>query len=235
MAMKTKKHEDIWPDLYDNEDDDSYLNLLAPETYQAIDKALAERSETIRKVLNPKPGFDILLELRRAVCIYYFHAETKNGKHTPLLTASFDKKKKLLAAAVDQTRSYLKYFDENLMVMAGLIDRNGLLTLMDSLSEIILQAEAQQEFLFPDKTGRPRGVAMTAFMSKLLLIYEEGTGEKMTARTSQDKGGPYGPALEFIKSCLPLIGHSLGDHSIHAKIKKTTKRRELIKKSSSLR
>jgi len=232
MSRKAKEQTIEWPDIYDGKDEGdldhaAHLQRLAPQTLQKIDDALSRCYPGIK--LETKPGYDLRGKLHRAACNYYFHVENKTGKHTPLVTGPLEKKKRSVRKVAEATREYFDFVNKHLGVMVGLTHDGTVANLLATLQEIEVRADDYAETV--TSRGKGRDPAMTAFMSTLLLIYEEATGERMRSRTD---GGPYGPAFDFIKSCLPLVGLAIGDEAIQKRLKATIKRRPLIKQTSTL-
>jgi len=233
MNRKTKKQTIEWPEIYDGKDEGDFdhaahLQRLAPETLQKIDDALSRCYPGIK--LETKPGYDLRGKLHRAACNYYFHVENKTGKHTPLETGPLEKKKRSVRKVAEATREYFDFVSKHSCVMVGLMHDDTVTNLMATLKAIEVRADNYAESVAPRK--KDRDLAMGAFMSTLLLIYEEATGRGMTSRT--DGSRPYGPAFDFVKSCLPLVGLTLGNESIQKWLKDTIKKRPLIKQTSTL-
>lgn len=256
MNRKTKKQTIEWPDIYDGKDEGdldhaAHLQRLAPETLQKIADALSRCYPGIK--LKTKPGYDLRGKLHRAACNYYFHVENKTGKHTPLVTGPLEKKKRSVRKVAEATREYFDFVNKHLGVMVGLTHDGTVMNLLATLQEIEVWADIYAEFAPSRK--KDRDPAMGAFVSTLLLIYEDATGKEMTSRCGYEgqykrsekalkkddqKGedvlvGPYGPAFDFVKSCLPLVGRDqLKRDRIQDLLQEVIRKRELIKQTRTL-
>lgn len=226
-----EKSQKAWPDLVEYNNLHHDLTLLPVEILRDINERMLKHFDAVVEVLKPVPGYDLPPKLQHAMRMYYFFNANKRGGYTPLQTLPSKEKEKLLNEIERRTKDYLHFVTSQKRALIDLLG-NDTAYLWSSMLYALSQIENRRKALSPDKIGRPKDLAMSAFMSSLLLIYESATERRMTARTGL--GGPYGPSFDFVKVCLPLVGLSLGDDAIHKWIKKTLSHAEQIRKSPIL-
>jgi hypothetical protein len=185
----------------------------------------ADKIKKIREVLDPPDDFDLIRALQRAVYIYYqLYDERK--KDIEDLTIPKDKQLAIKNSAkiFKATNSFHEFIEEYESAFKQLIGPDCYYYLKSNTLQVLIEiTDLQGKFPMRNKR-RPTNWHQRGFFNHLFRIYYLSKNKLPTSRRKVGKSNePYGPALQFLFECCPLVRMNLSLHTIQKHLLKLIK------------
>jgi hypothetical protein len=225
--MTTKKRS-LWPPYTDPRPEVfKGMHPISFDSYQMASKDFtADKIKIIREVLDPPADFDLVRALQRAVHIYYQLYDTRNEDIIDLTIPS-DKRlaHKYNEKIYKATNLFHEFLEEYNEAIRHLIGNDSCYYLEYYTLEVLINiTDLQAKFPIPKKR-KPINWHQRGFFNHLFRIYYISKNKLPTSRRRVGKSyEPYGPALQFLMECCPLVRMNLSPHTIQKHLLQLIKR-----------